>query len=54
MIGVVAVLVGADVAIEEPEFAVLDQAVGVLEIGFAGADGLYLGSGENDAGLEFF
>jgi hypothetical protein len=42
------------VAIQEPEFAVLDQAVGVLEVGFAGADGLYLGSGEDYASLEFF
>src|ERR1039458_4314721 len=54
MIGVVAVLIGADVAVEEPEFALLDQAVGVLEIGLAGANGLYFGSGENHSGLEFF
>jgi hypothetical protein len=31
MIGRVAVVIGADVAVEEPEFAVLDNAVGVLE-----------------------
>jgi hypothetical protein len=42
------------VAVEEPEFAVLDEAVGVLEIGLAGSNGLYFGSGENDSGLEFF
>ena len=54
MIGRVAVVIGADVAVEEPEFAVFDKAVGVLEIGGAGADGLHFGSGENDAGLEFF
>jgi hypothetical protein len=54
MIGVVAVLIGTDMAVEEPEFAVLEQAVGVLEIGLAGANGLYLGSGENDSGFEFF
>jgi len=54
VVGRVAVVIGADVAVEEPEFAILDQSVGVLEIGGAGADGLYLGSGENDASLEFF
>src|SRR5450759_275347 len=54
MIRVVAVVIGADVAVEEPEFAVFEQPVGVLEIGRAGTDGFHLGSGENDSGLEFF
>ena len=54
MIGVIAMVVGADVAVEEPEFAVFDQAVGVLKIGLARADGFDLGSGERDSGLEFF
>ena len=54
MIGRVAVVIGADVAVEEPEFAVLDNAVGVLEIGCAATDRLYLGPGEHDAGLKFF
>src|ERR1700687_982726 len=54
MIGVVAVLIGADMAVEEPEFTILDQPVGVFEIGFAGSNGLHLGSGENNSGLEFF
>src|SRR5208337_852489 len=54
MIGKVAVVIGADVAVEEPEFAVLDNAVGVLEIGGAATDRLHFGSGENHPGLEFF
>ena len=39
----VAVLVGADVGVEQPEFAVLDQAVGVFEVGEAAADRFGLG-----------
>src|SRR5208282_6009450 len=54
VIGRVAVVVGAHVAVEEPEFAVFDQAVGVLEIGRASADRFHLGAGEHDSGLEFF
>src|SRR5450759_1591734 len=54
MIRVVAVVIGADMAVEEPEFAVFDQPVGVLEIGLAGSNRLHLGAGENDSGLEFF
>ena len=53
MVRVTAVLVGADVAVQEPELSVLDQAIGVLEIGLAGADGFDLGAGENDSDLEF-
>ena len=54
MIKDVAVLVGPDVCIQKPEFAVLEQAVGVLEIGAAGADGFDLGSGEDHPGFKFF
>jgi hypothetical protein len=43
--------VGSDVGIEEKEFAVLYEAIGVLEIGLAGADGLDLGSAKGDAGF---
>jgi len=49
----VAVLVGADVGVEEPEFAVLDQAVGIFEVGEAAADGFGLGSGKDNAALKF-
>ena len=38
MVSVVAVIIGADVAVEEPEFSVLDEAVGVLEISLAGSN----------------
>src|SRR5271157_1199532 len=54
MVGGVAVVIGPNMAVEEPEFAVLDEAVGVLEIGLAAADGFDLGSGQRDPGLEFF
>src|SRR5271169_2974367 len=47
-------VVRTDMAIEEPKFAVLDEPVGVLEVGLAGADRLDLGSGENHSCLEFF
>ena len=39
--------------VEQKRLAVLDEAVGVLEIGLALADGLDLGSAQGDAGLEF-
>ena len=50
----VAVLVGADVGVEEPEFAVLNQAVGVFQVGEAAADGFGLSSGKNNPALKFF
>ena len=46
----VAVREGADVGVEEEALAVLEEAVGVLEIGFAFADGFDLGAAEGDAG----
>ena len=42
----------ADVGVQEEAFAVFEQAVGVLEVGLAFADGLDLGAAEGDAGLE--
>jgi len=50
----VSVLVGADVGVEQKDFVVFDQAVGVLEVGQAGADGFDLGAGEGNSGLKFF
>ncbi len=41
-------------AVEQPKLAIFDEAVGVLQIGFACSNGLYLGSGQNDARFEFF
>jgi len=54
MVGGVSMVVGSYVAVEEPEFSVFDEAVGVFQIRGAGANGLYLGSGEHDSGFEFF
>ena len=39
--------------VQQKGLAVLDQSVGVLEIGFALADGFDLGAAQGDAGLEF-
>ncbi|SRR6266487_5302167 len=38
----VAMFVGADMAVQEPEFAVFDQAVGVLQVDLAATDRLDL------------
>src|ERR1039458_7143151 len=48
----VAMREGADVRSEEHTFSVLQQSVGVLEVGLALANGLDLGAAESDAGLE--
>src|SRR5262249_5567470 len=50
----VAVIVGTDVSIQKPELAVLDQTVGILEVGLASPDGFHLRPSQNDAGLKFF
>jgi len=42
----------ADVGVEQEGLAVLEESVGVFEIGFAFADGLDLGTAEGDATLE--
>ena len=47
----VAVGEGADVGVEEEGLAILEQTVGVLEVGLALADGLDLGAAEGDAAL---
>ena len=39
-------------ALSRKSFAVLEQAVGVLEVGFAFADAFDLGAAEGDAGFE--
>jgi len=50
----VAVLVRADVSIEQPEFAVLDQTIGILKVGESAANRFCLGSGKNNTALKFF
>jgi hypothetical protein len=47
-------LVGADVGIEQPDLAVFDQAVRILEVGVASADRFHLSSGKNQSALKFF
>ena len=39
-------------SVEQEGFAVLEQAVGVFEVGFAFADAFDLGAAEGDAGFE--
>jgi hypothetical protein len=43
---------GTDVGVEEEGLAVFEEAVGVLEVGLAFADGLDLGAAEGDAGFD--
>jgi len=50
----VAVFVGTDVGIEQPKFAVLDQAVGIFEVGEAAADRFASVPVKNHATLKFF
>ena len=49
----IAVGEGADVRVQQETLAILEQAVGVFEVGFAFADGLDLGAAQGDPGLEF-
>src|ERR1017187_10104530 len=48
----VAMREGTDVRVQEKTFSVLQQPVGVLEVGLALANGLDLGAAERDSGLE--
>ena len=50
---VTGLLVGADVAVVEPELALVDAGVGLADVDLAGADGLHLGALELDPGLVF-
>jgi len=48
----ISVGVRTDMQVEQKGLAVFDEAVGILEVGVALADGLDLGSAEGDAGFE--
>ena len=45
-------LVGGDIAVDQPQFAVLDRGVAVGDVGLAGAQRLHLGPGQDDADLK--
>ena len=47
-------LVGTDVGIQQPEFAVLDQAIRILEVGQPAPDRFHLGPGQDHPRLKFF
>src|SRR5437868_4252687 len=50
----VAVLVGANVAVQEPKFAVLNQSVGILEVRTSGPDRLHFSTCQHHTSLKFF
>src|SRR5258707_503524 len=50
----VAVLIGADVSVEQPHGVFFDQAIGVLEVGQPAPDRLDLGSRQNHTRFKFF
>ena len=50
----IALLVGADVHAFDEGFVVLDENIGILEIGVAGAHGFDFGAFEGDAGFQCF
>src|SRR5271169_1527023 len=53
MIEDVSVLVNADVSIDQPEFAIFHQSVGVFEVGAPGTNGLDFSTAQSNAGLKF-
>src|SRR3984957_19313795 len=53
MIERTSVRVGADMRVQQVGFAVFDNAVRILEIGFALANGLHFCAPERNAGFEF-
>ena len=44
MVGIAAVFVGADMAVEQPKLPILDEPVGVLQVDPTRSDGLHLGT----------
>src|ERR1022692_161027 len=52
MVEDVAVFVRTDVRVDQPEFAIFHQPVGVLEVSSSGAHGFHFGSAQGDAGFE--
>ena len=54
MIGIAAMLIGADVCVQKPDLPVFHQPVRVLEIGPAATDRFDLRAGQGNAGLKFF
>ncbi len=54
VIGDISVRVRTDMDVEQKRLAILDEAVGILQVGLALADGLDLGAAQRNAGLKFF
>src|SRR5664279_2843102 len=53
VVGDVSVRIRADMNIEQESLSVLDEAVGVLEVGLAFSDGLDFSAAQSHAGFEF-
>src|SRR5579862_5846979 len=47
-------VIGANVAVEKPEFSVFDEPVSVLQVTGTAAHRFHFRSGQDDPGLEFF
>src|SRR5919204_6450317 len=54
MVEDVAMLVGTDVSVKQPELTILDNRVRILQVSPSGANRLYFSPAQYDAGLEFF
>ena len=54
MIKDVAMLVGSDMAVQEPELAIFNEPIGIFEVGASGPHGLDFGPGESHARFKFF
>ena len=54
MIGIAAVLVGANVRVQKPDFPIFHEPVRILEIGPGTTDRFDFGASQGDAGLKFF
>src|ERR1017187_7301611 len=52
MVEDVAMFIGANVRVDQPEFAILHQPVGVLEVSSPSAHRFHFGSAQGDAGFE--
>ena len=54
VVGVVAVVIGTDVAVQQPKLAVLDDAVGIFQVRGSAADRFDLSPGQNHSRFKFF
>ena len=53
MIEDIAVFIRSDMGVEQPEFAIFEQPISVLEVGPPGAHRLHLRTSQGNTGLKF-